>query len=230
MTVSSTYPTSIDAANASNAASASGKAAASTATNTLAKLAGNFTDFLSLLTTQLKNQDPTSPMDTNQFTSQLVQFTSVSEQISTNATLGQLLTASLAQQLGQASSLVGTQVSFSGGTLPLQKGVARVDFQSGGAQPVQISVSDASGSAVRTETVNATDGANTWSWDGTGPNGAKMPDGAYSVAVTAAGTNVPFQAVGTVTGAEQTNQAVQLKFGSASVGYNQVVSLGAPHA
>lgn len=230
MTVSSTYPTSIDAANASTAASASGNAAASTATNTLAKLAGNFTDFLSLLTTQLKNQDPTSPMDTNQFTSQLVQFTSVSEQISTNATLGQLLTASLAQQLGQASSLVGTQVSFSGGTLPLQNGAAQVDFQSGGAQSVQIAVSDASGSAVHTETVNAINGANTWSWDGKGSNGAKMPDGAYSVAVTAAGTDIPFQAVGKVTGAEQTNQAVHLKFGSASVGYDKVVSLGAPHA
>jgi flagellar basal-body rod modification protein FlgD len=228
MTVSSTYPTSIDAANAS-ATGKGNNVAASTAPNTLAKLAGNFNDFLSLLTTQLKNQDPTSPMDTNQFTSQLVQFTSVSEQISTNATLGQLLTASLAQQLGQASNLVGTQVSFSGGTLPLQGGTARVDFQSGGAQPVQISVYDSNGSAVHTETVNATDGSNTWSWNGKGPNGVKMPDGAYSVAVTAAGTNLNFQAVGTVTGAEQANQAIQLKFGLASIGYDKVVSLGAPH-
>lgn len=225
MTVSSTYATPIDAANAATAAKDSNTTAA-TATNTLAKLAGNFTDFLSLLTTQLKNQDPTSPMDTNQFTSQLVQFTSVSEQISTNATLGQLLTASLSQQLSQASNLVGTQVSISGGVLPLQKGAASVEFQSAGAQPVQVSVYDASGLPVHSETLNAIDGSNSWSWVGKGSHGEQLPDGTYGVAVNAAGTNLDVRAFGTVTGAEQSNKAVQLKFGTVSVGYDKVVSLG----
>jgi flagellar basal-body rod modification protein FlgD len=221
MTVSSTYASPMDAQAAAAAASGSQP----TATNALAKLAGNFQDFLSLLTTQLKNQDPTSPMDTNAFTSQLVQFTSVSEQISTNGTLNQILAANLSQQLGQASSLVGSKVSFSGGTLPLQGGAAALNFQSAGAQPVDVSVSDAHGNTVHSETVKAADGNNTWSWDGTGPAGTVLPDGAYTVAVTAAGTAVPFQAIGTVTGAEQANQAVQLQFGGASAPYSQVVSL-----
>ncbi len=225
MTVSSTYATPIEAANATAAAKGNNTTTA-TATNTLAKLAGNFTDFLSLLTTQLKNQDPTSPMDTNQFTSQLVQFTSVSEQISTNATLGQLLAASLSQQLSQASNLVGTQVSVSGGILPLQKGAAGVGFQSAGAQPVQISVYDASGLPVHSETLNAIDGSNNWSWNGKDSHGEQLSDGTYSVAVSAAGTNLDVRAIGTVTGAEQSNQAVQLKFGTTSVGYDKVVSLG----
>ncbi len=225
MTISSTYAAPIDAANAA-AAARGGGAKAATATNTLSKLAGNFDDFLSLLTTQLKNQDPTSPMDTNQFTSQLVQFTAVSEQISTNATLSQLLAASLAQQLGQASGLIGTEVSVSGGVLPLQKGLAQADFQSGGAQPVQISVYDANGSPVHSETLDAVDGSNSWTWDGTGSHGEQLPDGAYGIAVTAAGTALDVRAVGTVTGAEQSNQAVQLRFGAASVGYDKVVSLG----
>jgi flagellar basal-body rod modification protein FlgD len=221
MTISSTYASPIDAQSAAAAAAVS----QSTATNALAKLAGNFQDFLSLLTTQLKNQDPTSPMDTNAFTSQLVQFTSVSEQISTNGTLNQILAASLSQQLGQASSLVGSKVSFSGGTLPLQHGGASLNFQSPGAQPVDIAVYDAHGNPVHTETVKAVSGANSWSWDGTGTGGAKLADGAYSVAVTAAGTSVPFQAVGTVTGAEQVNQEVQLRFGAATAPYSKVVSL-----
>lgn len=226
MAISSTYAAPIDAANA--AATAKGGAGAATATNTLAKLAGNFDDFLKLLTTQLKNQDPTAPMDTNQFTSQLVQFTAVSQQIGTNATLTQLLAASLTQQLGQASSLVGTEVSVSGNILPLQEGAAQIDFQSGGAQPVQISVYDANGSPVHSEALDAANGTNRWTWDGTGSNGQQLPDGAYSVAVTAAGTNLDVRAIGRVTGAEQSNQAVQLKFGTTSVGYDKVVSLGQP--
>lgn len=221
MTVSSTYSSPIDAQSAATAVTGS----QSNAPNALAKLAGNFQDFLSLLTTQLKNQDPTSPMDTNQFTSQLVQFTSVSEQISTNATLNQILAANLSQQLGAASSLVGTKVSVGGGTLPLQGGAAALTFQSTGVQPVDVVVYDSKGTPVYSETVNSSGGNNAWSWNGTGSNGKALPDGAYSVAVTAAGNPVPFQSIGTVTGAEQVNQAVQLRFGAASVPYSQVVSL-----
>ena len=227
MPVSSTYTDTITAANAQAGAKA-GAAAAVAPANALSKLTGNFDDFLTLLTTQLKNQDPTSPMDTNQFTAQLVQFTAVAEQINTNATLGKLLTATVAQQLGQASSLVGREVSFSGGALPLQDGAARVDFQSLGEQQVQVIVSDASGAPVRSEMVSAANGANTWTWDGTAAGGRQMPDGAYNVAVTAAGAAVPFQAFGTVTGAEQSGQNVQLKLGAAGIGFDKLVAFTAP--
>jgi flagellar basal-body rod modification protein FlgD len=227
MTISNTYASTIAAANATataNAASTSSTISENT-TNTLAKLAGNFNDFLSLLTTQLKNQDPTAPMDANQFTSQLVQFTGVAEQINTNATLGQILTSSQTQQLSQASNIVGDKVAFTGGVLPLQNGAAQVNFQTTGAEPVQIAVVNASGATVQTQTINAASGANTWKWDGTNSNGTQVADGAYTVAVTANGTAVPFQSVGTVTGAEQVNQAVQLQFGNTAVPYSQVVSL-----
>jgi flagellar basal-body rod modification protein FlgD len=216
---------------ASTQASASSSAAAAvTGANTLTQLAGNFNDFLSLLTTQLKNQDPTSPMDTNQFTSQLVQFTAVAEQISTNTTLGQLLTSSLAQQLSQATGLIGTQVSFTGGTLPLQSGQAQLNFQTPGAEPVQITVSDPSGVQVAQQTVNAVAGQNSWTWNGVTDTGKQLSDGSYTVAVTAAGAAVPFQASGTVTGAEQASQSVQLQFGGAAVAYSNVVSLTGPAA
>ena len=214
------------AASSASTTSTSSTSSASSSASTLTQLAGNFNDFLQLLTTQLKNQDPTSPLDTNQFTSQLVQFTSVAEQISTNTTLGQLLTSSLAQQLTQASDLVGQSVKISGGTLPLQNGSAQVDFQTTTDEPVQIAVSDSNGNVVQTATVNAASGSNTWTWDGTTSSGGTAPNGNYTAAVTSSGATVPFQTIGTVTGAQQTNQTVQLMFGTSGVSFNNIVSFG----
>ena len=201
------------------------------ATNTLSKLASNFNDFLSLLTTQLTNQDPTSPMDTNQFTSQLVQFTSVQEQINTNATLTSLLTATQGQQLAQASSLVGQTAEFSSTSVPLQNGTGQIDFNSSVAQPVQVVVTDSTGATVVTDNVNASAGANTWNWNGTNSSGQALPDGTYTATVTSVssagkGAALPFTVVGTITGAEQVNGSVQLMFGSDTATYNNIVSFG----
>ena len=230
LTPAATAAVTAAATAASTSTSTSNDASAVAGTNALTKLAGNFTDFLSLLTTQLKNQDPTAPMDTNQFTSQLVQFTSVAEQISTNTTLGSLLTSSLSQQLSQASNLVGQQVTFSGTTMPLQSGSAALQFTAATAGPVDITVSDANGNAVHKATVNAPAGPSTWTWNGTSDSGAQMPDGGYTVAVTSNGSTVPFTASGTVTGAEQSNQAVQLQFGTSAVPFSSVVSLNGTSA
>lgn len=196
-------------------------------TSVLTQVASNFQDFLSLLTTQLQNQDPTAPMDTNTFTSELVQFTSVSEQVATNTTLNSLLTATLGQQLTSASSLVGQQATVSGGTLPLQNGKAQVNYQTAAAEPVTVTVSDSSGKQVYTQTVQATAGSNSWTWNGTNSSGTQLKDGAYTVAVTAnsGGTTVPAQAIGTVTGAQQSNSAVQLLFGTTSVPYSDLYSV-----
>jgi flagellar basal-body rod modification protein FlgD len=216
--------------NSTAASSAQSTAATGTA-NSLTQLASNFTDFLSLLTTQLQNQDPSSPMDTNQFTSELVQFTSVQEQINTNTTLNQLLTAAQGQQLSQASSLVGQTAQFTSTSLPLQNGTGQVDFQSPTAQPVQIAISTPSGAAVTTQVIKAASGANTWNWNGTNSAGQQMPDGPYTVSVTTLsatgnGTAVPFTVMGTITGAEQQNGAVQLMFGTDSTTFNNIVTFG----
>jgi flagellar basal-body rod modification protein FlgD len=238
MTVSTNYATTVPAtslqsssaagttASTSSAASASSAKAGSSVT-TLTSLAGNFNDFITLLTTQLQNQDPTAPLDTNQFTSQLVQFTGVAEQITTNSTLSSMLTAELSQQLTNASSLVGQTVSISGGTLPLQNGAASLTYQATGPGPVQVSIADSSGNPVYSQVVQAASGSNNWSWNGLSSSGKQEPDGGYTASViNAAGGAVPFQTTGTVTGAEQGSSAVNLEFGSASVGFGNIVSLG----
>src|SRR5471030_2385296 len=74
------------------------------------EIASNFTTFLQLLTTQLQNQDPLSPMDTNQFTQQLVQFAGVEQQMKTNTDLDQLVSLNKTSQATAALSFVGKQV------------------------------------------------------------------------------------------------------------------------
>ena len=86
-------------------------AASQTGSAALNSLSANFGDFLKMLMTQLQNQDPTSPMDTNQFTTELVQFSSVEQQINTNTSLTQLIQLTQAGEVMQASAMTGKQVT-----------------------------------------------------------------------------------------------------------------------
>src|SRR5215213_9171365 len=83
-------------------------------------IANNFTAFLRLLTTQLQNQNPLEPLDTNQFTQQLVQFASVEQQIKSNETLNALLASSRSSIVSTAADFVGMQVTADGATSELK--------------------------------------------------------------------------------------------------------------
>jgi flagellar basal-body rod modification protein FlgD len=96
---------------------------------------------------------------------------------------------------------------------------------------VQITLTTPSGQAVTSKVIEAGSGANSWTWDGTNSAGQQMPDGPYTASVTTvsstgAGTAIPFTVVGTITGAEQQNGAVQLMFGTESTTFNNVVTFG----
>jgi flagellar basal-body rod modification protein FlgD len=222
MTVSSTTP-----ATSSTTASA----AASTSANALTALSGNFNDFLSLLTTQLQNQDPSSPLDTSQFTSELVEFTGVEQQINTNASLTSLIQATQGTEVIQASAMTGKSVVVNSPNLALQNGAASINFTTPGAEPVTVTVSNSSGTVLKTAQVSASSGANTWSWDGTSDSGAQEPDGSYAVTVngtTTAGATgaLPFTVNGTATGVTNNNGTVNLNVGALSVAFTDVVSVG----
>jgi flagellar basal-body rod modification protein FlgD len=108
---SSAGKSSTSSASSSSSSSSTSSVSSSqlSANNSLASLADNFQNFLSLLTTQLKNQDPTSPLDTNQFTQQITSMTGVEQQLlSTN-----LLQTLVAQQtgVGAAAGLIGDNVT-----------------------------------------------------------------------------------------------------------------------
>ena len=212
---------------ASTAVTASASASGS---NALGSLANNFQNFLTLLMTQLKNQDPTSPLDTNQFTSQLVQFTSVEQQINTNRSLGQLINLTQSGQMIQSSSMVGRRVEVASDSLSLQNGNATVKFASPVDGPVNVAIFAANGSKVADGLMQARTGSNEWSWNGRNGNGALLRDGAYRVAITgnnADGTTraLPFTVFGTATGVSQQDNSVKLQLGGVTVDFSAVKSI-----
>lgn len=209
----------------SSATSASGTTA--TGTDSLGTLATNFNSFLQLLMTQLQNQDPTNPMDTNQFTSQLVQFTGVEQQINTNASLTALIQATQGNTLLSSSSLVGKTVEVSSDQLSLQNGSAALKINAPSAEPVNIGIYSASGAKLRDAAVSATAGSNGWTWDGTDNNGQTVADGSYKVVVQdSAGGTVPFTVLGTATGVQRSGTALKVALGSLQVDFGAVQNVG----
>ena len=202
-----------------------------TGTTALGNLSGNFSTFLSLLMTQLKNQDPSSPMDANQFTSQLVQFSSVEQQIGTNSNLKQLIELSQASQIEQSASVIGKAVTVNSTQLSLQNSTAKVNFNTAAAEPVGIVVYNSAGAQVQTATLTSAAGATSWTWNGQNANGGTMPDGAYKVSVTALGVNgvsaqVPFTVTGTVTSVQNNAGTVQVQMGGLTLPFRAVQSVG----
>lgn len=212
------------ALTATNGAATTATSAAGTARTTLA---GNFDSFLKLLMTQLKNQDPTSPLDTNQFTSQLVQFTSVEQQINANANLTKLIELTQSDQVLQASSMVGKHVAVTADHIPLQDGAGQVNFNASVARPVAISITTDAGVKIRDVVIGANAGPNEWVWDGRNNAGAKVPDGSYRIAVIGANTDgtvaaQAFTVQGTATGMSRQDNAVRLQLGAQAVEFSKV--------
>ena len=204
---------------------------ASPAPGALGKLSSNFGDFLHLLMVQLKNQDPTAPMDANQFTSELVQFSSVEQQIATNTSLTQLIQLTQTADVTQSSSVVGKQVTVQAPQVALQKGSAKLGFTAPAGQNVSVSVLDASGKTLRQVAIKAQTGDNTWTWDGKSDTGQTVPDGAYTVAVTGGPAGSPAQALpftvtGTATGVQVANNTVNLQIGGLIVPFSAIRSVG----
>src|SRR4051794_31335448 len=147
-------------------ATSAAASAAPAAPNSTGTLTSNCNDFLKLLMTQLQNQDPTSPMDTNAFTSQLVQYSSVEQQINANTNLTKLIQATQSNTMLQSGALLGRTVQASSDHLTLQDGTAAAQFNVPAAQRVVVGVYSDSGAKLQQATVDAKAGSNTWTWDG----------------------------------------------------------------
>ncbi len=144
-------------------------------------IAENFTAFLSLLTTQLKNQSPLEPLDTNQFTQQLVQFTEVEQSLKQNKSL-ESITAQLAtMETSNAVSYIGSNVSASGVRTTLEAGRAEWRYNAASAGSAEISVIDRSGNVVWNETKPVTGGRDSFTWNGQTLDGTTAPEGTYSI-------------------------------------------------
>lgn len=159
------------------------------ATNNSPGIGGDFNTFLTLLTTQLQNQDPTNAMDANQMTQQLVQFASVEQQLKVNTNLERLLSVEQGNQLVSAAPLMGRVVEVESDQLSLQGGLAQLRLPAAGeARVAQVNVLDANGRVLRSAEVTLGSAPTNWSWDGRDANGAQRADGAYRFAI--AGTRM----------------------------------------
>jgi flagellar basal-body rod modification protein FlgD len=217
MTIGST--TTPTAANTTPAANANGTTSGSSAMN---QLSGNFDTFLQLLTTQLQNQDPLSPMDSNQFTQQLVEFSQVEQQIDSNTNLQTLISQGTSQSGAYATSYLGKTVTVSGGQGALTDGKAQWNYNlAAAATSTTLTVTNASGQAVFTGSGQTTAGNNTFSWNGEDNNGNQLADGTYTLAVSASngGTAVTstVTSAGTVSEVDMTSGSPQLVIGSMEV-------------
>ena len=148
-------------------------------------IAQNFDAFLLLLTTQLKNQNPMEPLDTNQFTQQLVQFASVEQQIKSNETLQSLLTSSKSSIVSSASNFVGMNITADGATTQLNDGKAEWRLNLARAASGTITIRDQAGNVVATDTKTLTAGSQTYLWNGKTSTGLPAPSGNYTITVAA---------------------------------------------
>ena len=198
-----------------------------------AKLAGDFDSFLKLLTTQLQNQDPTAPLDTNQFTNQLVLFSQVEQQLQTNKNLETLIGDSSSSGIQQGLGYIGKAVDAAGdkGVLTDKSAVFAYSLPQGAAT-VDVSILDGTGQAVFSGTGAKTAGKNLVVWDGINSfTGAAMPDGTYQIVVTAKDAkqekiDATTYTTGRVTAAElDTDGSTILSIGDTKVAVKDVVAV-----
>jgi flagellar basal-body rod modification protein FlgD len=211
-----------------------GAASAQTASG-LSTLTSNFQNFLSLLTTQLQNQDPTNPMDTNQFTQQLVEMTGVQQQLLSN----NLLTTLVAQGQGglsNAVSYIGDTVQATDSNETLSGGKATWDYNlASQAASATITISDSSGNTVWSGPApSLNSGVSTFTWNGQDSSGTQLQDGGtYTMKVTATdAANNPVTSqvltVGTATAATVINGSAYVTVNGQSVPASSIVSVQPP--
>ena len=194
-------------------------------------LASTFDNFLLLLTTQLQNQDPLSPLDTNQFTEQLVQFTNVEQSIKTNAKLDQLIALQGVNQLTGALDYVGRTVEVDSVVLDLSDGAATMTYDlASNAEETTIEIIDEAGNTVRTLTVEGTAGRHEVTWDGKDGSGDDLPEGLYGFVVKAVdseGRTVPARqgTIGRVTAVEVIDGDITLSIGQLQVSIGRVTAI-----
>ena len=148
-----------------------------------ATLASNFTTFLTLLTTQLKNQNPLDPLDTNQFTQQLVQFAGIEQQLKQNDQLKSLVEIEKSAQATQALVYVGSNVAVDGSKAAFDKS-ATWNFQSEKDTSATITITNSAGQTAYTGGYSLKQGNSSFVWDGKGNDGVQWPAGTYTLTAT----------------------------------------------
>ena len=188
---------------------------------------------LQLLTTQLQNQNPLDPLDTNQFTEQLVEFASVEQQINENTNLQTLISMQQTNEATSALQLVGSTVTVGGNAAALDNAAnsaATWNLTTTTPATATVTVTSAAGTTAYSGTMSLNAGTQSFTWNGQGSNGQTWPDGTYKLSVTATGANgqavsVSTQVQGVVSGVNLTSTPPTLTVNGQSVQISQVTSI-----
>lgn len=201
-------------------------------TSSKTKLFDDMQTFLYLLTQQLQYQDPLEPMDTSEYTQQLVQYAGVEQQIQTNNYLETLITQNINAMSAQSVSYIDKTVQALSSSVPLQDGVAKFAYTlDSDAVSCVISIKDSDGNYVKSFVdVDHAAGRHELTWDGKDDDGNRLPDGAYGIVVTAidaSGATVSAQTTvyGKVTAVAYDGQDVAIALGDAVVDMNSILAI-----
>jgi flagellar basal-body rod modification protein FlgD len=187
------------------------------------QLSSNFSTFLTLLTTQLQNQDPLSPMDSNQFTQQLVQFSQVEQQINSNQNLETLISLGKNQTTNAAVSYLGKTITLTDGSAALMNNQATWAYSlDNDAKSANLVVSDAKGHTVYVGPAETASGMHSFVWNGQDNKGNTLSPGAYTLKVTAtaadgSSVNTSIASQGTVSEVDLTGSEPLLMIGPMGV-------------
>jgi len=207
-----------------------GSANAGTNPTASSQLAGNFNQFLKLLTTQLQHQDPLSPLDPNQFTQELVQFSSVEQQIQMNTGLSTLISLQQNAQTTSALGFLGHTVVINGSVAQLANGHAAWNYSVDKPSTANINISDSTGKIVYSTTQAIAPGQQAFTWNGQTSTGNQLTDGSYTISITAADANgqavaVATQTQGTVSGVDVSKSSPLLTVNGQSYPLSQILQI-----
>lgn len=177
MAVDATMPTTVVSATTNNAATSS------SSSNKTASIANNFQTFLTLLTTQLQHQNPLDPLDTNQFTAQLVQFAGIEQQMKQNDQLASLISIEKSAQSTQALVYVGNTVAVDGSKAQFD-GSATWNLKAPKDTNASITITNSAGQTVYSGNYSLQQGNASFVWDGKGNDGVQYPKGTYTLSAT----------------------------------------------
>jgi flagellar basal-body rod modification protein FlgD len=179
----------------------------------------------------LQNQNPLSPLDTNQFTQQLVEFAGVQQQLNTNDSLATLVSLQQTAQSTQALGFVGKTAVVNGSTAPLTSSSATWLLSVPATSTVNITITGSNGQTVFSGTYNATAGnSQPFTWNGQGTDGTQYPDGSYTLTATAKDSSNNSVAIGTqiegvVSSVDLTQSPPLLSIGGQTFTVNQIQSI-----
>lgn len=208
-----------------------GAGSGSKAVKSSATLAQNFDNFLVLLTTQLQHQDPLAPLESTEFTNQLVQFASVEQQVTQNQQLEEMIAIQRRDQAVNAVSFLGTVIEAFGNEALLDGGNMTIGYTLlPDTASVTISILDDQDREVRAFEGDTEPGKHTLVWDGINDQGLPAPDGAYTILVTARNADGdPMDSAtsinGTVSAVIAEDGVIVLKMGEISVPLDRVVGV-----